>query len=97
MENTKYIVKVINVFSNIIPVEATSEDGAREKAKEFILNKENEGTLEHIYENTLSSENWPVITEEEFDKMKDEYLSSQETGDSNTITPETITPETITP
>jgi len=96
MENTKYIVKVINVFSNIIPVEAASEDEAREKAKEFILNKENQGAFEHVYENTLPSENWAVITEEEFDKLRDQYLSSEDKSEqaeeSNTITPETITP-----
>ena len=96
MENTKYIVKVINVFSNLVPVEASSEDEAREKAKELFLNKETEGKFQHIYENTLPPENWAVITQEQFDKMRDEFLASQEnqqdTEESNIITPEIITP-----
>jgi len=37
-----------------------------------------------------------VITEEEFDKLRDQYLSSEDKSEqaeeSNTITPETITP-----
>ncbi|MEY4342829.1 MAG: hypothetical protein RL736_625 [Pseudomonadota bacterium] len=88
----KYVVKVINVFSNFIPVEATSEDEAREKAKEIILNNENQGKLQHIYENTLPPENWGVITQDQFNKMKEEFLASQETEDSNIITPSIITP-----
>lgn len=88
----KYVVKVINVFSNLIPVEATSQDEAREKAKELFLNKENEGKYQHLYENTLPSENWAVITQAEFDKMRDEFLASQEAEESNIITPNLITP-----
>lgn len=88
----KYVVKVINVFSNLVPVEATSKEEAREKAKELLLNKETENKFQHIYENTLPPENWAVITQSEFDKMRDEYLASQEAEESNIITPSIITP-----
>ena len=35
----KYIVKLINVFSNLIAVDANNEEEAKEKAKELIVNK----------------------------------------------------------
>jgi len=81
----KYVVKVINVFSNLVPVEAASKEEALEKAKELLLNNENQGKLQHIYENTLPPENWAVITQSEFDKIRDEYLATQEKEESNKL------------
>jgi len=92
MENTKYMVKVVNVFSNFIPVEATDENEAREKAKELLLNNETEKKFQHFYETTLPQDNWAVITQEQFDKMAAEALASRETEESNIITPSIITP-----
>jgi hypothetical protein len=88
----KYIVKVVNVFSNLIPVEAENEDDAREKAKELLLNNETENKFQHLYENTLPPKNWAVITESEFDKMTEEYIASQKEEEGNIITPSIILP-----
>jgi len=66
----KYIVKVVNVFSNFVPVEAENEDDAREKAKELLLNNETENKFKHLYENTLPSENWAVIPQSEFERPR---------------------------
>jgi hypothetical protein len=83
----KYIVKVINVFSNLIAVDANNEDEAREKAKEIILNKQGEG-FEHMYESTLPTEHWAVITQEDFDKLKEDFKNSLEPQEeSKIITP----------
>lgn len=84
----KYIVKVINVFSNLVQVSANNETEAREKAKELILNKP-EQQLDHQYESTLPSDHWAVITQEDFDKLKDDFQKTLEEPqeESRIITP----------
>lgn len=64
----KYIVKVVHMFSNLINVEAASEDDARHVALNKIQNSKEE--FNHYYESTLPIENWSVITESEFEKIK---------------------------
>jgi hypothetical protein len=87
MEN-KYIVKVINVFSNLIAVDANNEEEAKEKAKELLLNKPEGEEFEHLYESTLPSDHWAVITKEDFDKLKEDFAKSLEPQEkSRIITP----------
>ena len=74
----KYIVKVINVFSNLISVDANNEEEAKEKAKELLLNKPDGEEFQHLYESTLPAEHWAVITQEDFDKLKDEFSRAME-------------------
>jgi len=84
----KYIVKVINVFSNLIAVDANNEEEAREKAKELLLNKPEGEEFEHLYESTLPSDHWAVITKEDFDKLKEDFQKSLEPQEkSRIITP----------
>jgi hypothetical protein len=84
----KYIVKVINVFSNLIAVDANNEQEAKEKAKELLLNKPEGEEFEHLYESTLPSDHWAVITKEDFDKLKEDFQKSLEPQEkSRIITP----------
>jgi hypothetical protein len=84
----KYIVKVINVFSNLIAVDANNEEEAREKAKELLVNKPEGEEFEHLYESTLPSDHWAVITKEDFDKLKEDFAKSLEPQEkSRIITP----------
>jgi hypothetical protein len=84
----KYIVKVINVFSNLIAVDANNEEEAKEKAKELLLNKPEGEEFEHLYESTLPSDHWAVITKEDFDKLKEDFQKSLEPQEkSRIITP----------
>lgn len=66
----KYVVKVVHVFSNLVHVEASSEEDARQKAMEYISNDKT--NLKNYYEATIPPENWHVIEEEEFNKIKAE-------------------------
>lgn len=84
----KYIVKVINVFSNLIAVDANNEEEAKEKAKQLLLNKPDGEEFEHLYESTLPSDHWAVITKEDFDKLKEDFAKSLEPQEkSRIITP----------
>ena len=84
----KYIVKVINVFSNLIAVDANNEEEAKERAKELLLNKPDGEEFEHLYESTLPSDHWAVITKEDFDKLKEDFQKSLEPQEkSRIITP----------
>jgi hypothetical protein len=84
----KYIVKVINVFSNLISVDANNEEEAKEKAKELLVNKPDGEEFQHVYESTLPPEHWAVITQEDFDKLKDEFQKTLEPQEkSRIITP----------
>ena len=84
----KYIVKVINVFSNLIAVDANNEEEAKEKAKELLVNKPDGEEFEHLYESTLPSDHWAVITKEDFNKLKEDFQKSLEPQEkSRIITP----------
>jgi hypothetical protein len=81
----KYIVKVINVFSNLISVDANNEEEAKEKAKELLVNKPAGEEFEHLYESTLPSDHWAVITKEDFDKLKEDFQKSLEPQEKSRI------------
>lgn len=83
----KYVVKVSSIFSNIIEVEAEDEDMARVKAREFLENRnenaennDNEESIRHYYESTFPPENWPVITQEKYNELKEQVKSEIESG-----------------
>jgi hypothetical protein len=78
MEN-KYVVKVVNVFSNLIEVDANNEEEAKQKAKEVLLNQTEEQNIPLNYDATLPEEHWGVITKEEFDKLQAEVEAEQKT------------------
>ena len=70
---TKYKVKVIHIFNEIIDVEAESEEKAREEVVNILRSDNFKG--EPFYETTISPENWPVISEEQFNKLVSEQVS----------------------
>ena len=78
----KYKVKVTHVFSELISVEAENEEAAKLAAKREI--EFTDRTAHPIYEATIPEEHWPVITEEDFNKL---VVEQQEKQSSNIITP----------
>lgn len=88
----KYKVKISHVFSEVMDIEAASEEEAKEKAK-IELQREDRPAAPQ-YETTLPVEHWPVITEDRYNEMIEKYkeeLGKQEET-SNIITPSIITP-----
>lgn len=82
----KYKVKVTHVFSELIDVEAENENEAKLEVKKQIESEDR--TARPMYEATIPEEHWPVITEEEFNKL----VAEQTKQSSNIITPNIITP-----
>jgi hypothetical protein len=78
MEQNKYVVKVINMFANLIHVEANNEEEAKVKAKELLLTEAKEKDYPLYYESTLPEEFWAVITEDKLEELKKESESAQE-------------------
>jgi len=75
----KYIVKPVHIFSNLVEVEAGSEDDARHNALNKIQNDDEQ--YRNYYESTLPVENWAVIPKTEYDKIKaqvEEELKNKE-------------------
>lgn len=97
----KYVVKVSSIFSNIIEVEAEDEEMARVKAREFLENRsEKDGnndedkSIRHYYESTFPPENWPVITQDKYNELKEQVKNTiaSEEEPNNIIEPSIITP-----
>jgi hypothetical protein len=72
----KYKVKVIHIFNELLDVEAESPEKAQEKVGEIITSEGYQGAPQ--YETTIPPENWPVITQEEFDKLVAEQTKEEE-------------------
>ena len=79
----KYKVKITHVFSEVIDVEAENEESAKLEAKKLIDSKDRTARSP-VYEATISEEHWPVITEEDFNKL---VIEQKEKLSSNIITP----------
>lgn len=77
-ENKKYVVKVINMFANLVHVEANNEEEAKAKAKELLLTEAKEKDYPLYYESTLPEEFWGVITEDKLEELKKESESATE-------------------
>jgi hypothetical protein len=68
-EKNTYMVKIVNLFSVILEVEATSEEEARIEAhKEYTKNPEDHRKA--FYEATLPPNQWSVITKEKYEELK---------------------------
>lgn len=80
----KYKVKVIHIFNELLEVEAESPESAQEKARDILIGDDYQGAP--AYETTVPPENWPVITEEEFNKLVAKQ-TEQEKEPSNIIVP----------
>lgn len=83
MENKKYVVKVVNMFANLIHVEANNEEEAKAKAKELLLTEAKEKDYPLYYESTLPEEFWAVISEDKLEELKKESASQNETDQKN--------------
>ena len=87
----KYKVKIHHVFSEVLDIEADSEDHARELASIELQKPEYKSGAS--YETTIPVDQWPVITEEKYNEMVEtikEELAKQEEANkepSNIITP----------
>jgi hypothetical protein len=81
----KYVVKVVNVFSNLIEVDANNEEEAKQKAKEVLLSQTENDNIPLNYDATLPEEHWGVITKEEFDKLQAEVEAEQENQEDNKL------------
>jgi hypothetical protein len=77
MENT-YIVKVTNLFSNLVEVTANNEEEAKQKAKEIISNQTEENNIPLRYDFTFPEDYWTALTKEEFIKLKAEFEKKAE-------------------
>jgi hypothetical protein len=78
----KYKVKITHVFSELIDVEAENEESAKLEAKKLIESEDR--AARPAYEATIPEEHWPVITEEDFNKL---VVEQKEKLSSNIITP----------
>jgi hypothetical protein len=83
----KYKVKISHVFSQVLDIEAASEEEAREKARGVLETGESNILPQPQYENTLPSEHWPVITEEKYNEMVENLQKKIKQETSNIITP----------
>ncbi len=63
----KYKVKVPHVFIEIFDIEASNEEEAKKLVLDGLSNRVAEA--KPIYEQTLDTKNWPIITEEEYNKI----------------------------
>jgi hypothetical protein len=92
----KYKVKISHVFSEVLDIEAASEEEAKEKALAELNDEKRKAVPQ--YETTIPAEHWPVITEDKYNEMvvqfKEEFAKQQEGNkeESNIITPSIITP-----
>ena len=83
MEQNKYVVKVINMFANLIHVEANNEEEAKAKAKELLLTEAKEKDYPLYYESTLPEEFWAVITEDKLEELKKESEAQEQIEQQN--------------
>lgn len=86
----KYVVKVVNIFSNLIEVEAEDEASAREAAKTKLIDPNNDDQFQHFYESTLPEEHWAVITKDKYEQIKAEVESGIKNEELTTEEPSNI-------
>jgi hypothetical protein len=67
----KYRVKILHVFHEILEVEGETPEAAKESAVKIIEDENHKNNLG--YESTVPSEHWSVITEEDFQKMLEDF------------------------
>jgi hypothetical protein len=87
-----YMVKIVNLFSIIMEVEASSEEDARVQAhKKYTLDPEENRRA--FYEATLPPNQWSVITKEEYDKLKAKVEAEMEMREEKDKEGKIISPE----
>ena len=90
----KYKVKISHLFSEVLDVEAANEEEAKEKVKAVLQSEERPASPQ--YETTLPMEHWPVIPEEKYNEMVEQYkeeLAKQ--GEINKEEPNIIIPNVL--
>jgi hypothetical protein len=88
----KYKVKVSHIFSEVLDVEADTEEAAKEIAEQEIKKEDRNSNIE--YETTVPSEHWPVISEEKLKELMEQFeaANAKPEEETNIITPNLITP-----
>jgi hypothetical protein len=74
---SKYIVKVDSLFATMITVEAEDENGAREAAKLIMADPETNKDLTGIYMGSEHPDNWPVMSEKDFEELQEQVKVGQ--------------------
>ena len=88
----KYKVKVSHIFSEVLDIEADTEEAAKEIAEQEIKKEDRNSNIE--YETTVPSEHWPVISEEKLKELMEQFeaANAPKKEDSNIITPNIVSP-----
>jgi len=88
----KYKVKVSHIFSEVLDVEADTEEAAKEIVEQEIKKEDRNSNIE--YETTVPSEHWPVISEEKLKELMEQFeaANAKPEEETNIITPNLITP-----
>jgi hypothetical protein len=92
----KYKVKVTHIFSEVLDVTAINEEEAKQKVQTELQDQNRKAVPQ--YETTMPPEHWPVITEDKYNQIVEQFeaaLAKQQEEnkeESNIITPEIITP-----
>jgi len=87
-----YMVKIVNLFSIIMEVEASSEEDARVQAhKQYTLDPEENRRA--FYEATLPPNQWSVITKEKYDELKAKVEAEMEVRKEKDQEGKIISPE----
>lgn len=90
MENI-YVVKVTNLFSNLVEVTANNEEEAKQKAKAIVTSQTEENNIPLIYDFTFPEDYWTALTKEDFLKLKEkaeekaEEEAAQENSEDNKL------------
>lgn len=89
----KYKVKVSHIFSEVLDVEADTEEAAKEIAVKELDKEDRNSNIE--YETTVPSEHWPVISEEKLKELMEQFEAANakpKEEESNIITPNIVCP-----
>jgi hypothetical protein len=76
MENL-YVVKVTNLFSNLIEVSANNEEEAKQKAKQIVTSQGEEDKIPLLYDFTFPEDYWTALPKEEFEKLRQKAIEQE--------------------
>ena len=90
-EKNTYMVKIVNLFSVILEVEAEGEEEARVEAhKKYTANPDEHRKA--FYEATLPPNQWSVITKEKYEELKAKVEAEMLKEDSSSQDNKIISP-----
>lgn len=69
--NIKHIVRVPNIFSYIIEVDAPDKQEALKKTEKLLQSDEIKAEHQLFYETTFAPEHWSVLTVQEIEKLRE--------------------------